>query len=43
MPRITLSLPDTLKHRLDQHPEINWSERFRNILKEKVKKLKRIE
>ncbi len=43
MPRITLSIPDELKERMDKMPEVNWSEVIREGLKDKVKKLKRFE
>ena len=40
MTRITLSIPDELKKKLDQHPEVNWPELFRKALQTKVEKLK---
>lgn len=43
MPRITLSIPDELKKRLDEHPEVNWNELLRQGLKRRVEKLKRFE
>lgn len=38
MPNITLSVPAELKHKLDELPEINWSEATRKFLSEKVKR-----
>ncbi len=43
MPRITLSIPDDIKERMDKMPEVNWSEVIREGLKDKVKKLKQFE
>jgi len=43
MPRITLSIPDELKAKLDKHPEINWAEVTRQILKSKVDRLLKFE
>jgi metal-responsive CopG/Arc/MetJ family transcriptional regulator len=43
MSRITLSIPDELKSRLDQQPEINWTEIFRTALQDKIKQLKLLE
>ena len=43
MPRITLSIPDELKQKLDQHPQRNWPELFRSALRKKVEQLKKFE
>ncbi|MFH0752435.1 MAG: hypothetical protein V1914_02440 [archaeon] len=43
MSRITLSIPDELKERMDKMPEVDWSEVIRRGLKEKVAKLKKFE
>jgi len=43
MPRITLAIPDELKNKLDQHPDIRWSEIFRTTLQKKVALLKKLE
>jgi len=43
MPRITLSIPDELKKKLDEHPEVNWNELLRRRLKKRVEKLKQFE
>jgi len=36
MPNITLSIPEDLKSKMDELPEINWSEVTREFLSEKV-------
>ena len=36
MPSITVNVDDDLKARMEQHPEINWSEVTRQAIKEKV-------
>jgi len=38
MPDITLAVPEELKKKMDQLPEINWSEATRKFLDEKVKR-----
>ena len=43
MPRITLSIPDKLKKRLDKHPEVNWAEIFSSAIRKRVEQLKRFE
>lgn len=43
MERITLSIPDELKKKLDKFPEINWVEVARAGLKRKVEQLKKFE
>ena len=40
MPTITLSVPEELKHAMDQSKEINWSEVARVAIREKVAQLK---
>jgi len=40
MPTITLSVPEELKHEMDESREINWSEVARQAIKEKVAQLK---
>jgi hypothetical protein len=39
MPTITVNVDDTLKERMEQHPEINWSEVTRQAIEEKVEHL----
>lgn len=36
MPSVTVSVPNDLKERMDDHPEINWSQVARTAIKEKV-------
>ncbi len=43
MPRMTLSIPDEVKKRMDALPNVNWPELIRAGLKAKVEKLKRFE
>ena len=38
MPNITLSIPNELKAKLDELPELNFSESMRQFLEEKVKR-----
>jgi len=38
MPNITLSIPKELKAKLDELPELNFSESMRQFLEEKVKR-----
>ena len=38
MPNITLAVPEVLKKKMDQLPEINWSEVTREFLNEKIKR-----
>jgi len=40
MPTITLSVPEDLKHEMDESKEINWSEVARSAIKTKVSQLK---
>ena len=39
MPTITVSVDDALKERMEDHPEINWSEVTRQAIREKITKL----
>lgn len=36
MPTITVSVDDALKARMEEHPEINWSEVTRQAIREKI-------
>ena len=40
MPTITLSVPEDLKHEMDEEKEINWSEVARAAIKIKLSQLK---
>lgn len=39
MQNVTLSISEPLKQKMEQLPEINWSELIREFLSEKVKRL----
>jgi len=39
MPSITVNVDDDLKHRMERHPEINWSEVTRQAIQEKIETL----
>jgi predicted transcriptional regulator len=39
MPNMTIRVPDDLKQRLDEHPEINWSEVARQSMREYLHRL----
>ncbi|SEP66697.1 hypothetical protein [Natrinema salaciae] len=39
MPSITVNVDDDLKDRMEQHPEINWSEVTRQAIREKIETL----
>jgi hypothetical protein len=39
MPSITVNVDDDLKARMEEHPEINWSEVTRQAIQEKVETL----
>ncbi|MFO8133513.1 MAG: hypothetical protein R6U10_06265 [Thermoplasmatota archaeon] len=39
MPNITLSVPDDLKEKMEQHPEIRWSQVARAAIEEKIRDL----
>ncbi|PSP67401.1 hypothetical protein BRC85_06400 [Halobacteriales archaeon QS_1_69_70] len=43
MPNVTVSVDDSLKDRMDDHPEINWSEVARQAIREKLRDLRVME
>ena len=43
MPNVTVSVDDSLKDRMDDHPEINWSEVARQAIREKIHDLEVME
>lgn len=43
MPNVTVSVDDSLKERMDDHPEINWSEVARQAIREKIRDLEVME
>ena len=40
MPNVTVSVDDSLKDQMDDHPEINWSEVARQAIREKIRDLR---
>jgi predicted lactoylglutathione lyase len=43
MPTITVNVDTDLKERMEQHPEINWSEVTRQAIQEKIEALEVME
>ena len=43
MAEVTIRIPDELKKKIDEHPEINWLEVFRKMVIRKVEQLKKFE
>ncbi|RLM89526.1 hypothetical protein [Haloarcula sp. Atlit-7R] len=43
MPNVTVSVDDSLKEQMDNHPEINWSEVARQAIREKIRDLEVME
>lgn len=43
MPNVTVSVDDSLKAQMDDHPEINWSEVARKAIREKLRDLEVME
>lgn len=43
MPSVTVNVDDDLKERMDEHPEINWSEVARGAFREKLDDLELLE
>ena len=43
MPTITVNVDETLKERMEDHPEINWSEVTRQAIQEKIQNLELME
>ena len=39
MPTVTVSVDEQLKQRMEEHPEINWSEVTRQAIEEKISEL----
>lgn len=39
MPSLTVNVDDDLKERMEEHPEINWSEVTRQAIQEKIETL----
>lgn len=43
MATFTVSIPDKLKKKMDDHPEINWAEYLRQRFEVRVKEFKKFE
>ena len=43
MVSMTLSVPEELKHEMDGHPEMNWSEIARQAIREKLLVLEKMD
>jgi hypothetical protein len=43
MEKVTLSVSREIKEKLDQYPEVNWTEVLRGGIKEKIRKLKKFQ
>lgn len=43
MATFTISIPPELKKRMDEHPDINWSEYIKQKFEIKLKELKKFE
>jgi hypothetical protein len=43
MPNVTVSVDDSLKEQMEDHPEINWSEVARQAIREKIHDLEVME
>ena len=43
MPNVTVSVDDSLKAQMDNHPEINWSEVARQAIRERIHDLEVME
>ena len=43
MATFTISLPEELKKRIDEHPEINWAEYLKKRFEQRIKELVKFE
>ena len=43
MATFTISIPDKLKKKIEEHPEINWAEYIKKRFEMKIKELKKFE
>ena len=43
MATFTVSIPEELKKRIDEHPEINWAEYLKKRFEAKLKELQKFE
>lgn len=42
MPTFTVSIPEELKKKMDQHPEINWANYLRQRFEVRIKEFKQM-
>ncbi|MFH1065203.1 MAG: hypothetical protein V1734_01725 [Nanoarchaeota archaeon] len=42
MPTFTVSIPEELKKKMDQHPEINWANYLRQRFEVRIKEFKKM-
>ena len=43
MATFTVSIPQELKKKIDEHPEVNWTEYLKKRLEVRIKELKKFE
>ena len=43
MATFTISIPEDLKERIEEHPEINWAEYIKKRFEERIKEFKKFE
>jgi hypothetical protein len=43
MPTFTVSIPEDIKKKMDEHPEINWAEYLKKRFEIRIKELRKFE
>jgi len=43
MATFTISIPEDLKRKIDEHPEINWTEYLKKRFEQRIKELNKFE
>jgi len=43
MATFTISIPEELKKKMDEHPEINWAEYLKQRFEQRIKELRKFE
>ncbi len=43
MAYVTLSIPNDVKKKMDEHSSIKWSEIFRNMIIKKIEEIRKVE
>ena len=43
MATFTISIPEDLKRKIDEHPEINWAEYLKKRFEQRIKELSKFE